>query len=57
MAAKTITMQQLRLIIQHLNNGLSSRMISKSLGMSRKTIAGYLEKLTLLAISYDRFFN
>lgn len=45
MAAKTISMQQLRRIIQLSQNGLSTRAISRQTGISRPTVNSYLKRL------------
>lgn len=46
MANKTITMLQIRRILQLLQSGCSERSISRDLSISRKTIKAYIDKLT-----------
>jgi transposase len=45
MSNKLVTMQQLRLIIHHLQRGLSGRKIAKELGLSRNTVKLYTERI------------
>jgi transposase len=45
MSNKLVTMQQLRLIIHHLQRGLSGRKIALELGLSRNTVKLYMERI------------
>jgi transposase len=51
MSNKLVTMQQLRLIIHHLQRGLSGRKIARELGLSRNTVKLYTERIK--GCSYD----
>ena len=57
MAAKPITMQQLRRIIQLLKNGQSKRSIAKALTISRPTISLYATRLKATNISFDELLT
>ena len=45
MANKTITMLQIRRVLQLLQAGFSNRMLSKELGISRNTVQTYIDKI------------
>src|SRR5436309_16089256 len=45
MSNKLVTMQQIRLIIHHLQRGLSGRKIAKELGLSRNTVKLYTDRI------------
>jgi transposase len=53
MSNKLVTMQQIRLIIHHLQRGLSGRKIAKELGLSRNTVKLYTERITSSSFSLD----
>ena len=52
MAAKTITMLQIRLIIQLMHNGVSKRSIARQCGISRNTLKDYLLIIEQSGIGY-----
>lgn len=51
MSNKLVTMQQIRLLIHHLQRGLSGRKIASELGLSRNTIKLYTERITSSSFS------
>lgn len=51
MAGITLTMNQIRLVIRLLGDGLSQRKIAKRLGISRNTIRSYNQTLDRLGLS------
>jgi transposase len=53
MSNKLVTMQQIRLIIHHLQRKQSGRRIAKELGLSRNTVKLYLERITGSSLSLD----
>ena len=53
MSNKLVTMQQIRLIIHHLQRGLSGRKIAKELGLSRNTVKLYTERITKSSYSLN----
>jgi transposase len=53
MSNKLVTMQQIRLIIHHLQRGLSGRKIATELGLSRNTVKLYTERITRSSFSLD----
>ena len=53
MSNKLVTMQQIRLIIHHLQRKQSGRRIAKELGLSRNTVKLYLERITGSSFSLD----
>lgn len=53
MSNKLVTMQQIRLILHHLQRGLSGRKIAKELGLSRNTVKLYTGRITSSAFSLD----
>ena len=57
MAAKPITMQQLRRIIQLLKNGQSKRSIAKALTVSRPTVSLYSARIKATNISFDELLT
>lgn len=52
MSNNVITMQQIRTIIQYLDQGYSLRAISHQTGLSRKTVTGYVRRLQQSSHSY-----
>ena len=53
MSNKLVTMLQIRLIIHHLQRGLSGRKIAKELGLSRNTVKLYTDRITGSSFSLD----
>lgn len=53
MSNKLVTMQQIRLIIHHLQRHQSGRRIAKELGLSRNTVKLYLDRITDSCFSLD----
>lgn len=53
MSNKLVTMQQIRLIIHHLQRKQSGRKIAKELGLSRNTVKQYIDRITGSSFSLD----
>lgn len=53
MSNKLVTMQQVRLIIHHLQRKESGRKIARELGLSRNTVKLYIERITSSSSSLD----
>ena len=53
MSNKLVTMQQIRLIIHHLQRKQSGRKIAKELGLSRNTVKLYLDRIVGSSFSLD----
>ena len=53
MSNKLVTMQQLRLIIHHLQRGLSGRKIARELSLSRNTVRLYTERIKSSSFTLD----
>lgn len=57
MANKTITMLQIRRVLQLLDQGVSQRRISKEVGISRNTVQDYCEKISTTGISARKLLS
>lgn len=57
MSNKPILMHQVRLLIHHLQRGLSHRMIARQMGLSRNTVKLYVERLQSSKKSLESLFK
>lgn len=57
MANNLVSMQHIRVLIQHLIKGFSQRRIALELQLSRNTVKQYVERLVASSISFDALLN
>lgn len=57
MANNLVSMQHIRVLIQHLIKGFSQRRIALELQLSRNTVKQYVERLVASAISFDALLS
>ena len=57
MVNNLVSMQHKRVLIQHLNKGLSQRRIAVELQLSRNTVKQYVERLMVSDMDYDALFK
>lgn len=57
MANNLVSMQHIRVLIQHLIKGLSQRRIAVELQLSRNTVKQYVERLMASEMGYDALFK